>query len=161
MQDSVTKAVIEDLNRYYGKDFITFDKKGMTLHYRGSLKEFFQQEHPTDITKKQLIENEIDFEMRFGDFRDDVLGVSGSMEYCGDNDKLYPNHFGLTNAPLFSFGGFLYEQDELPIKYVFMYLDQYQLKDWVVELRKEGKVTFETFIDNSKIHESRLKEYNQ
>ncbi len=33
MQDSVTKAVIEDLNRYYGKDFITFDKKGMTLHY--------------------------------------------------------------------------------------------------------------------------------
>ncbi len=83
------------------------------------------------------------------------------MEYCGDNDKLYPNHFGLTNAPLFSFGGFLYEQDELPIKYVFMYLDQYQLKDWVVELRKEGKVTFETFIDNSKIHESRLKEYNQ
>lgn len=159
MSDIITGEELKDLRQYWTKDFITFSKKGMTLHYRGSLKEFFVQDDQMNPGKKQLIEDEVDFERHFGNFKDFVLGGSGSMEYCGDNDRLYPYNFGLTNAPLFSFGGFLYAQDELPIQYAFMYFYTYQINDWVEVLIREKKVTFETFINNSKIHQERLKDY--
>lgn len=74
------------------------------------------------------------------------------VSFCFDNDKLYPNHFGMTNAPLFGFNGLL-GYEEMPVEYAFMYFNSYQVLDWVKVLIESEEVTFETFIDNSDEYE--------
>lgn len=142
--------ILKELNSSYSKDFLSFSEKGLTLHYKGALKEFIEENN---------IVSKVDFDKRFGDFRDEVLIKSGldAISYCGDNDKLYPCNFGLTNAPLFGFGGVLGVED-MPVKYAFLFFNRYQVVDWLEELVKSGEVTFETFVDNTKAYEASLAE---
>ena len=148
MNNKLTKTTLNELNKFYSRDWITFSEKGLTLHYKGALKGFIEENN---------IASKVDFDKRFGDFRDEVLIKNGldEVSYCGDNDMLYPCGFGLTNAPIFGIGGVLGIED-MPVKHAFLFFNRYQVVDWVEELLKCGEVTFETFVDNTEAYEASL-----
>lgn len=138
--DKLTQKVIDELNQQFGCSFFAFSEKGLTIKLSKELKEFFEEYE---------IKTEMDFSENFDRFRDFFCIPKGMdmVSFCIDNDKLYPNHFGMTNAPLFGFNGFLGIED-IPVEYAFMYFNSYQVLDWLEELIKYGEVSFETFIDN-------------
>ena len=146
--DKLTQKVIDDLNRQFGCSFFVFSEKGLTIKLSKELKKFF---------KEYDIKTEMDFSENFGSFRDFICIPKGMdmVSFCIDNDKLYPNHFGMTNAPLFGFNGILGVED-IPVEFAFMYFNSYQVLDWLKELKRYGEVTFETFIDNSEAYEEAL-----
>lgn len=141
-------SILKELNRSYAREWMSFSDKGLTLHYKGDLKKFIEENE---------VASKVDFEKRFGDFRDEVLIKNGldEVSYCGDNDMLYPCGFGLTNAPIFGIGGVLGIED-MPVKYAFLFFNRYQVVDWIVELLECGEVTFETFVDNTEAYEASL-----
>ena len=151
----ITQEIIDELNKDYGSEYFTFSKKGFTIKYTGALKEWFKE---WDLNEqgfnRESILSEMDFTNNFGDFRDHFLIPNGMdlVDYCPDNDLLYPNCFGLTNAPMFGFGGFFAfnsdPDDNLKPRYVFLYFNSYLVLDWLKELLEQGEVTFETFINN-------------
>lgn len=149
--DKLTSKIIKQLNQQFRCPFFTFSKEGLTIKLSKELKEFFEDYE---------IENEVDFDKNFDNFRD-FLCIPRAMDlisFCLDNDKLYPNHFGMTNAPLFGFNGFL-GSEELPVEYAFMYFNKYQVQDWLKELKQYGKVCFETFIDNQEVYYKAYEQY--
>ncbi|WP_270977513.1 hypothetical protein [Campylobacter helveticus] len=142
------QAILKELNRFYERKFLCFKKRGLVLKYKGDLKDFF---------KEYSITNEMEFSKHFYDFRDEVLISNGldEMSFCVDNDLLYPQHFGLTNVPLFGFGGSLWGQEEYPARFIFAY-SSYVFFDFVEELIKNGEVCFDCFIDNTEAHDRAL-----
>ncbi|AWK62089.1 hypothetical protein C6B36_06870 [Helicobacter cinaedi] len=148
--DKLNMDILKELNSSYGREWLTFSEKGLALHYKGALKGFIEENN---------IVSKVDFDKRFGDFRDEVLIKNGLDEllYCGDNDMLHSYNFGLTNAPVFGIGGVLGVED-MPVKYAFLFFNRYQVVDWLEELVKSGEVTFETFVDNTKAYEASLAE---
>lgn len=161
----------QELNKLYGNEFLEFStEKGLTLFYRGRLKDFFEQEarwvgkkgdELAAALESILVKDSQEFKDNFGDFRDDVLGGSGSWQYCHSNDDLFPNHFGMTECPLISFEGNLWDQENDPVRYVFAYFRNYMTLDWVEVLREQGEVSFETFIDNSEAYLSFWRNYQE
>lgn len=147
-RSKLNKTTLNELNKFYSKDWIVFSDKGLTLHYKGDLKKFIEENE---------ISSEMDFDRKFGDFRDEVLIKNGldAISFCMDNDRLYPYHFGMTNAPLFGIEGCLGVED-MPVKHAFLFFNRYQVVDWVEELLKCGEVTFETFVDNTEAYEASL-----
>lgn len=143
--NKLTQKIIDELNRQYGCSFFAFSEKGLTIKFSDELKEFFDEYD---------IKSEMDFSNHFGSFRDFLCIPKGMdmVSFCSDNDKLYPKHFGMTNAPLFGFNGLL-GCEESPVEYAFMYFNSYQVLDWVEVLIESEEVTFETFIDNSDEYE--------
>lgn len=133
--DKLTQKVIDELNQQFGCSFFAFSERGLTIKLSKELKEFL---------KEYEIETEMDFDENFHNFRDFLCIPRGMdmVSFCIDNDKLYPHHFGMTNAPLFGFNGFL-GTEETPVEYAFMYFNSYQVLDWLKELKKYGEVTFE------------------
>ncbi|CAM3439144.1 hypothetical protein [Helicobacter labetoulli] len=146
--DKLTLNILKELNSSYGTEWLSFSDKGLTLHYKGALKEFIEENE---------ISSEMDFDRFFWDFRDEVLIKNGldEISFSMGNDLLYCCGFGLTNAPLFGFGGELGVED-MPVKYTFLFFNRYQVVDWVEELLKCGEVTFETFVDNTEAYEASL-----
>lgn len=146
--DKISKTTLNELQTFYSKEWLAFSDKGLTLHYKGALKEFIEENN---------IVSKVDFDKKFGDFRDEVLIKNrlDGISYCGDNDMLYPCSFGLTNAPVFGIEGVLGVED-MPVKYAFLFFNRYQVVDWLEELVKSGEVTFETFVDNTEAYESSL-----
>lgn len=148
--DKLNMDILKELNSSYRTEWLSFSDKGLTLHYKGDLKKFIEENE---------IASKVDFDRKFGDFRDEVLIKSGldELSYCGDNDMLHPYNFGLTNAPIFGVGGVLGVED-MPVKYAFLFFNRYQVVDWTVELLESGEVTFETFVDNRESYEASLAE---
>lgn len=146
--DKLTQTIINRLNLEYGCDFFVFSEKGLTIKLTKELKRFFRENQ---------IKCEADFDNCWWQFRDFICIPKGMdmVSFCIDNDKLYPNHFGMTNAPLFGFNGILGVED-IPVEFAFMYFNSYQVLDWLKELKRYGEVTFETFIDNSEAYEEAL-----
>lgn len=142
--NALTPNIIKELNALYGTEFFEFNEQGFTIKYKGALKVFFD-ELQEDLKEGEEL-NETLFYANFHYFKDLVLIKMGldELDYCPDNELLYPNSYGLTNAPLFSFGKTTDEAN----KYVFMYLQSYQILDWVKELLRYEEVVFETFIYN-------------
>lgn len=144
--DTLTPKVIKKLNALYGfgTEFFEFNEQGFTIKYKGLLKVFFDELKEDLKVGEEL--NETLFYKNFHYFRDLVLIKMGldEVDYCPDNEMLYPNSYGLTNAPLFSFDKTIDET----ARYAFMYLQNYQVLDWVKELLRYEKVVFETFICN-------------
>ncbi|WP_110558927.1 hypothetical protein [Helicobacter cinaedi] len=148
--DKLSVKTLKELNSSYATEWLSFSKKGLTLHYKGDLKEFIEENE---------ISSEMDFDRKFWDFRDEVLIKSGldEISFCMGNDLLYLCGFGLTNSPLFGFGGVLGVED-MPVKYTFLFFNRYQVVDWMEELIESGEVTFETFVDNTEAYEASLAE---
>lgn len=146
--DKLNMDILKELNNSYSREWLLFSDKGLTLHYKGDLKKFIEENE---------IASKVDFDRKFGDFRDEVLIKKGldEVSYCGDNELLYPCGFGLTNAPLFGIEGVLGIED-MPVKYAFLFFNRYQVVDWIVELLESGEVTFETFVDNTEAYEASL-----
>lgn len=146
--NKLNETILKELNSSYSKDFLSFSEKGLTLHYKGALKEFIEENN---------IVSEMDFDKKFGDFRDEVLIKNGldAISFCMDNDRLFPYGFGMTNAPVFGIEGVLGVED-MPVKYAFLFFNRYQVVDWLEELAKSGEVTFETFVDNTEVYEASL-----
>lgn len=142
------QAILKELNRFYERKFLCFKKRGLVLKYKGDLKDFF---------KEYSITNEMEFSKHFYDFRDEVLISNGldEMSFCVDNDLLYPQHFGLTNVPLFGFDGSLWSEEEYPARFIFAY-SSYVFFDFVEELIKYGEVCFDCFIDNTEAYDRAL-----
>ena len=147
-RNRLNKTTLNELNKFYSKDWISYSDKGLTLHYKGALKKFIEENE---------ISSKMDFDRKFGDFRDEVLIKNGldEVSYCGDNELLYPCGFGLTNAPIFGVGGVLGVED-MPVKYAFLFFNHYQVVDWLEELLESGEVTFETSVDNTEAYEASL-----
>lgn len=146
--DKLNMDILKELNSSYGREWLTFSEKGLALHYKGALKGFIEENN---------IVSKVDFDKRFGDFRDEVLIKNGldAISFYMDNDRLYPYHFGMTNAPLFGIEGCL-GVEEMPVKYAFLFFNRYQVVDWLEGLVKSGEVTFETFVDNTEAYEASL-----
>ncbi len=144
----LNKTTLNELNKFYSREYLLFSEKGLTLHYKGDLKKFIEENN---------IVSEMDFDRHFGDFRDEVLIKNGldAISFCMDNDRLFPYNFGMTNAPVFGIEGMLGIED-MPVKYAFLFFNRYQTIDWLEELRKSGEVTFETFVDNTEAYETSL-----
>ncbi len=148
--NELNTEILKELNSSYGTEWMSFSDKGLTLHYKGDLKKFIEENE---------ISSEMDFDKRFGDFRDEVLIKNGldELSFCMGNDLLYCCGFGLTNAPLFGIEGVLGVED-MPVKYAFLFFNRYQVVDWLEELIESGEVTFETFVDNTEAYEASLAE---
>ncbi|EOD6325375.1 hypothetical protein ACJZUN_000845 [Campylobacter upsaliensis] len=142
------QAILKELNTFYKREFLHFKKRGLVLKYKGALKDFFKEYATT---------NEAEFSKHFNDFRDDVLISYGldELNFCVDNDLLYPHHFGLSNAPLFGFDGSLWSEEEYPARFIFAY-SSYVFFDFVEELIKYGEVCFDFFIDNTEAYDRAL-----
>lgn len=137
----MNNEILKELNFYYKREFLRFEKRGLVLKHKGALKRFL---------KEHNIFNEMEFSNRFYEFRDDVLISRGldDVSFCVDNDLLYPYHFGLSNSPLFGFGGSLWGEEEYPVRYAFAYTS-YVFFDFIEELVRNGEVCFDFFVDNS------------
>lgn len=137
----MNNEILKELNFYYKREFLRFEKRGLVLKHKGALKRFL---------KEHNIFNEMEFSNRFYEFRDDVLISYGldDVSFCVDNDLLYPYHFGLSNSPLFGFGGSLWGEEEYPVRYAFAYTS-YVFFDFIEELVRNGEVCFDFFVDNS------------
>lgn len=144
----MNKEILKELNLYYKRDFLCFEERGLVLKHKGALKHFL---------KEYAIFNEMEFDKHFSDFRDDVLISCGldEVSFCVDNDRLYPYAFGLSNSPLFGFGGSLWGEEEYPVRYAFAY-SSYVFFDFIEELIRYGEVCFDFFMDNSKAYDRAL-----
>lgn len=137
----MNNEILKELNFYYKREFLRFEKRGLVLKHEGALKRFL---------KEHNIFNEMEFSNRFYEFRDDVLISYGldDVSFCVDNDLLYPYCLGLSNSPLFGFGGSLWGEEEDPVRYAFAYTS-YVFFDFIEELVRNGEVCFDFFVDNS------------
>lgn len=139
-----TPNLIKELNTLYGTEFFEFSEQGFIIKYKGALKVFLDELKEDLKVGEEL--NESLFYANFHYFKDLILIKMGldEVDYCPDNEMLYPNSYGLNNASLFSFG----KTTDDTAKYVFIYLQSYQVLDWIKELLRYEEVIFETFICN-------------
>lgn len=139
--DILTPEILADLFCHDITPAVSYTKAGMHIKLTPDMKRWFEQEKVTN--EPELMAKQQDF---------DELFMPYDLTFCY-NDDLYPWYsIGLTSAPCAAIGGIV-GYEEHPPKYVFSFFCNYQLKDWVEELIREGEVTFETFVDFSKEYE--------
>jgi hypothetical protein len=132
--DELTHEILADLFCHDVTPAVSYTKSGMHIKLTPDMKRWFEQEKVTN-------EPELMAKQQFFD----ELFMPYDLTFCY-NDDLIPYSIGLTSAPCAAICGMV-GYEEYPPKYVFSYFCNYQLKDWVEELIRNGEVTFETFVD--------------
>lgn len=141
--NKLTNKIINEINtdlENYKIDFLRAEQSGLRIYLSKSLKRFF---------KEYNIKEQTDFNENFFELRDDFNLQDLPIEFCPRNTLLF-NSYGLTDAPLIAIYGYFDNEFLPPPKYVFAYFANYQMKDFIQELLKDGFVTFETFLNETK-----------
>jgi hypothetical protein len=133
--DELTPEILADLFCHDITPAVSYTKSGMHIKLTPDMERWFEQEQVTN--EPELMAKQQDF---------DELFMPYDLTFCYNDDLCPWYSIGLTSAPCAAIGGIV-GYEEHPPKYVFSYFCQYQLKDWVEELIRDGEVTFETFVD--------------
>lgn len=133
--DELTAEILADLFCHDITPAVSYTKAGMHIKLTPDMERWFEQEKVTN--EPELMAKQQDF---------DELFMPYDLTFCYNDDLCPWYSIGLTSAPCAAIGGIV-GYEEYPPKYVFSYFCQYQLKDWVEELIRDGEVTFETFVD--------------
>ena len=146
ISETLTPEMIKNLNDWYGSDIFEFNEKGLTIKLSERFKEWVKEWEENNLSEEQIKNGErmteADFADEFSNFADDMgFRNTDGIDFCLNNEWLYPNDYGMTNAPVWGFGGHLGmdETRDRP-KFVFADLD-YDLRSWFEDLLNDGEVT--------------------
>ncbi|HEB7570051.1 TPA: hypothetical protein RZK24_001130 [Campylobacter coli] len=118
--------LVHYINQNFQKDWLKIKNEELVLIYTGELKKFLDNKN---------IQSELDLHSNHNE-KSFQKFLKSEITYVSNNEKLYPNSFGLTNAPLFIFNRIA----------VFAYMD-YAVFDWVDYLKRYGEVKFSGFLN--------------
>ncbi|EAJ1912837.1 hypothetical protein A0M37_03335 [Campylobacter jejuni] len=125
--------LIHYINQNFQKDWLKIENEKLVLIYTGELKKFLDNKNIQSELDLHSNRNEKSFQ-RF---------IKSRITYVSNNEKLYPNSFGLTNAPLFIFNKINNKNKQIA---VFAYMD-YAVFDWVDYLKRYNEVKFSGFLN--------------
>ena len=125
--------LVHYINQNFQKDWLKIKNEELVLIYTGELKKNLDNKN---------IQSELDLHSNHNE-KSFQKFLKSEITYVSNNEKLYPNSFGLTNAGLFIFNRINNKKKQIA---VFAYMD-YAVFDWVDYLKRYGEVKFSGFLN--------------
>ncbi|HEE9578850.1 TPA: hypothetical protein R8E29_000160 [Campylobacter coli] len=125
--------LVHYINQNFQKDWLKIKNEELVLIYTGELKKNLDNKN---------IQSELDLHSNHNE-KSFQKFLKSEITYVSNNEKLYPNSFGLTNASLFIFNRINNKKKQIA---VFAYMD-YAVFDWVDYLKRYGEVKFSGFLN--------------